>query len=128
MSEDREYLKIDIPIEEEHEVVHRADTTRPTVGHQLQEAGQRLAETAREAWDSDTRRNATETLRERTATAAASGRQAVERAVTTQAANQARRTATTGVAKGLFWLSDRLEGLANWVVERNQKNPPSSQQ
>jgi hypothetical protein len=128
MSEDREYLKIEIPVEEDQEIIHRADTTRPSVSHQLQEAGQRLAETAREAWESDTRRNATETLRERTATAAASGRQAVERAVTTQAANSARRTATTGVAKGLFWLSDRLEGLANWVSERNQKNPPDLQQ
>ena len=124
MSEDREYLKIEIPVEEEVEVVHRADTTRPSVSHQLQEAGHRLADTAREAWDSDTRRQATDTLRERTAQAAASGREAVERAVTTQAANSARRTATTGMAKGLFWLSDRLEGLANWVIERGQKNPP----
>ena len=122
MSDDREYLKIDIPIEEE-DVVHQADTTRPSVSNQLQDAGQRIAETAREAWESDTRRQATDAIRERTASAAASGREAVERAITTQAANSARRTATTGLAKGLFWVSDRIEGLANWVVERSQKNP-----
>ena len=122
MSEDREYLKIDIPIEEE-DVIHQADTTRPSVGDQLQEASQRIAESAREAWESDTRRNATEALRERTAAAAASSREAVGRAVTTHAVESAQRNAKTGVAKGLFWLSDRIESLATWVVERNQKNP-----
>ena len=109
MSEDKEYIKIEV---EEEPTVYQVDPTAPPVTQRLGEASQRAASAAQQAWESDSRRQATAAVRRGAETAAVRGREAVGKAVSTQT----RRKVRHGVAGGVYWLSQKLARLAERIT------------
>jgi hypothetical protein len=125
MSEEREYIKIEIEEEEEEagaetDVVYQPDPHEPPVTQRAADAGRQIAETARTAWESEQRKQATEALQRGAGTAAERGREAVGRAVS----KQTRRKAQSGVAAGIYWVSERLARLAERLMPP-PKDPPT---
>ena len=115
MSDKREYIKIEVEEEEEEEqepTVYQVDPTAPPVTQRLSEAGQRVADAAQTAWESEQRRQASAAVRRGAGTAATRSREAVERAVS----NQTKRKVRHGLAGGVYWLSQKLARLAERIT------------
>lgn len=90
---EQEPIKIIIPVEDEDEMVHRPETSRPGITNTISNTGRDVADRARTAWESEQRLMAQ-------AAAGAGLRKGAE-------------LGQTGLVKGLNWLSDKLAELAD---------------
>jgi hypothetical protein len=132
MTQEKEILKIEIPVEEETPFVPEAGRARPNVKAKAAQAGKAVVKTTtdatKKAWNSEPRRKATRGIAKgATAVVSKTGRFVSEK-VAQSAERQARERATavkthiretdwkaeakSGTARGLRWLSDKLSGLA----------------
>lgn len=91
MSFEQKPIKIEIPVEEE-EVVYVSEGQGRDVSQRLEAGARKTAARAREAWESEQRRQ-------------------VKRVVA-KGARRGVRASRTGLARGLQWLSRRMAGLA----------------
>lgn len=132
MTQEKEILKIEIPVEEETPFVPEAGRVRPNVKEKAAQAGKAVVKTTavatKKAWNSEPRRKATLGIAKgATAVASKTGRFVSEK-VAQSAEKQARERTTAvqtrlretdwraetkrGTARSLRWLSDKLAGLA----------------
>ena len=123
MSEEKTYLKVEIPVEEETPFVPEQpkETAVDAVKSQASKA-------AKQAWDSDLRKKATRGMKKGATAVAAKSQQVVQERMVKAAEEQARQQteaiktkiretdwqyeAKQGTAKGLRWLSAQLSKLA----------------
>ena len=123
MSEEKTYLKVEIPVEEETPFVPEQpkETAVDAVKSQASKA-------AKQAWDSDLRKKATRGMKKGATAVAAKSQQVVQERMVKAAEEQARQQteaiktkiretdwqyeAKQGTAKGLRWLSAQLNKLA----------------
>lgn len=134
---DQEILKIDIPVEEEAE--------RPFVPEQPDTVGkvkESVTETVRQAWQSNTRKQATRQIRRGATTVVSKSSRFVSEKVAQTAEQQARNQveavqsrlretdwkheAKTGTANGLRWLSQKLARLAERFTPGEETPPPDN--
>lgn len=128
MSEEKEYLKVEIPVEEA-ETPFVPEQPGPSAAETVKN---QAATVAKQAWDSDLRKSATRGMKRGAAavagTVAAKGQQVVQERMVKAAEEQARQQtealktkiretdwqheAKQGTANGLRWLSARLAKLA----------------
>ncbi len=128
MSEEKDYLKIEIPVEEE-ETPFAPEQPQPTT---MDTVKKQAANAAKQAWDSDLRKKATKGMKRGAATVAgtvaAKSQKVVQERMVKAAEEQARQQtealktkiretdwqheAKQGAANGLRWLSARLSKLA----------------
>ncbi|MCB8947556.1 MAG: hypothetical protein H6653_06010 [Ardenticatenaceae bacterium] len=123
MSEEKTYLKVEIPVEEETPFVPEQpkETAVDAVKSQASKA-------AKQAWDSELRKKATRGMKKGATAVAAKSQQVVQERMVKAAEEQARQQteaiktkiretdwqyeAKQGTAKGLRWLSAQLTKLA----------------
>ncbi|MCB8926736.1 MAG: hypothetical protein H6652_14045 [Ardenticatenaceae bacterium] len=123
MSEEKTYLKVEIPVEEETPFVPEQpkETAVDAVKSQASKA-------AKQAWDSELRKKATRGMKKGATAVAAKSQQVVQERMVKAAEEQARQQteaiktkiretdwqyeAKQGTAKGLRWLSAQLSKLA----------------
>ena len=123
MSEEKTYLKVEIPVEDETPFVPEQpkETAVDAVKSQASKA-------AKQAWDSDLRKKATRGMKKGATAVAAKSQQVVQERMVKAAEEQARQQteaiktkiretdwqyeAKQGTAKGLRWLSAQLSKLA----------------
>jgi len=131
MSEEKDYLKIEIPVEDETPFV--PEQPEPTaVRTSANAVKKQAANVAKQAWDSDLSKKATKGMKRGAAavagTVAAKGQKVVQERMVKAAEEQARQQtealktkiretdwqheAKQGTANGLRWLSTRLAKLA----------------
>ena len=129
MSEEKTYLKVEIPVEEETPFVPEQpkETAVDAVKSQASKA-------AKQAWDSDLRKKATRGMKKGATAVAAKSQQVVQERMVKAAEEQARQQteaiktkiretdwqheAKQGTAKGLRWLSAQLNKLAESFTPR----------
>jgi hypothetical protein len=136
MSEEKEYLKIEIPVEEE-ETPFVPEQPQPTV---VDAAKKQAASAAKQVWDSDLRKKATKGMKQGAAavagTVAAKSQKVVQERVVKAAEEQARQQtealktkiretdwqheAKQGVANGLHWLSAQFNKLAKRFTPKEE--------
>lgn len=131
MSEEKTYLKVDIPVEEETPFV--PEQPQPTA---VDAVKAQAATVAKQAWDSDLRKKATRGMKRGAATVAAKGQQVVQDRMVKAAEEQARQQtaaiktkiketdwqheAKQGTANGLRWLSAQLSKLAERFTPKDE--------
>jgi hypothetical protein len=123
MSEEKDYLKIEIPVEEETPFV--PEQSQPTA---VDAVKTQAANAAKQAWDSDLRKKATRGMKRGATAVAAKSQKVVQERMVKTAEQQARQQteaiktkiretdwqheAKQGTANGLRWLSAQLSRLA----------------
>ncbi|MCP4425239.1 MAG: hypothetical protein GY803_12150 [Chloroflexi bacterium] len=132
MTQEKEILKIEIPVEEETPFVPESGRARPDVKGKAAQAGKTavktVGKTAKKAWDSEPRRKVTRSVAKGTATVAAKSGRFVSEKVAQAAERQARERAAAaqtrlretdwkaeakgGAARSLQWLSRKFSELA----------------
>ena len=131
MSEEKTYLKVEIPVEEETPFVPEQpkETAVDAVKSQASKA-------AKQAWDSDLRKKATRGMKKGATAVAAKSQQVVQERMVKAAEEQARQQteaiktkiretdwqyeAKQGTAKGLRWLSAQLSKLAERFTPKEE--------
>ena len=129
MSEEKTYLKVEIPVEDETPFVPEQpkETAVDAVKSQASKA-------AKQAWDSELRKKATRGMKKGATAVAAKSQQVVQERMVKAAEEQARQQteaiktkiretdwqheAKQGTAKGLRWLSAQLNKLAERFTPR----------
>ena len=132
MSEEKTYLKVEIPVEEETPFVPEQpkETAVDAVKSQASKA-------AKQAWDSELRKKATRGMKKGATAVAAKSQQVVQERMVKAAEEQARQQteaiktkiretdwqyeAKQGTAKGLRWLSAQLSKLAKRFTPKEEK-------
>lgn len=135
MSEDKEYLKIEIPVEEDPPLVpEQPGPTALSTG--VDAVKDQAASAAKQVWDSDLRKKATGGLKKGATAVAAKGQQVVQDHMVKAAEEKARQQtealktkiretdwqaeAKQGTAKGLRWLSEQLSKLAERFTPKEE--------
>jgi hypothetical protein len=139
MSHEKEYLKIEIPVEEEAPYVAEqpqktAASSRLSTG--VDAAKAQAANAAKQAWDSDLRKKATRGMKRGATAVAAKSQKAVQERMVKTAEQQARQQteaiktkiretdwqqeAKQGTANGLRWLSVQLTKLAERFTPKEE--------
>ena len=131
MSEEKTYLKVEIPVEDETPFVPEQpkETAVDAVKSQASKA-------AKQAWDSDLRKKATRGMKKGATAVAAKSQQVVQERMVKAAEEQARQQteaiktkiretdwqyeAKQGTAKGLRWLSAQLSKLAERFTPKEE--------
>ena len=131
MSEEKTYLKVEIPVEEETPFVPEQpkETAVDAVKSQASKA-------AKQAWDSELRKKATRGMKKGATAVAAKSQQVVQERMVKAAEEQARQQteaiktkiretdwqyeAKQGTAKGLRWLSAQLSKLAERFTPKEE--------
>ena len=131
MSEEKEYLKIEIPVEEDTPFV--PEQPGPTAVDAVKD---QAASAAKQVWDSDLRKKATGSIKKGATAVAAKGQQVVQDHMVKAAEEKARQQtealktkiretdwqaeAKQGTAKGLRWLSEQLSKLAERFTPKEE--------
>ncbi|MFZ1400840.1 MAG: hypothetical protein WAS33_28310 [Candidatus Promineifilaceae bacterium] len=131
MSDEKNYLKVEIPGEEETPFV--PEQPQPTAADAVKT---QAAAVAKQAWDSDLRKKATRGMKRGAATVAAKGQQVVQDRMVKAAEQQARQQteaiktkiketdwqheAKQGTANGLRWLSAQFAKLAERFTPKEE--------
>ena len=131
MSEEKTYLKVEIPVEDETPFVPEQpkETAVDAVKSQASKA-------AKQAWDSELRKKATRGMKKGATAVAAKSQQVVQERMVKAAEEQARQQteaiktkiretdwqheAKQGTAKGLRWLSAQLNKLAERFTPKEE--------
>ncbi|MCC6604768.1 MAG: hypothetical protein IT327_16280 [Anaerolineae bacterium] len=136
MSDEPNYLKIEIPVEEEKPFV--PEKAEPTVLRTGADAVKNQATSAaKQVWDSDLRKKATRGIKRGAGAVAAKGQQVVHDRVVKAAEESAKQQAEAlktkiretdwqyeakqGTAKGLRWLSAQLAKLAERFTPKEEQ-------
>jgi hypothetical protein len=131
MSEEKEYLKIEVPVEEETPFV--PEQPGPTA---VDAVKTQAASAAKQVWDSDMRKKATGGLKKGATAVAVKGQQVVQDHMVKAAEEKARQQtealktkiretdwqheAKQNTAKGLRWLSEQLSKLAERFTPKEE--------
>jgi hypothetical protein len=133
MSDEPNYLKIEIPVEEEKPFV--PEKAEPKV---VDAVKNQATSAAKQVWDSDLRKKATRGMKRGAGAVAAKGQQVMHDRVVKAAEEQAKQQAEAlktkiretdwqheakqGTAKGLRWLSTQLAKLAERFTPKEESN------
>jgi len=133
MSEEKDYLKIEIPVEEE-ETPFVPEQPGPTAADAIK---RQAANVAKQAWDSDLRKKATKGMKRGATAVAAKSQKVVQERMVKAAEEQARQQtealktkiretdwqheAKQGTANGLRWLSAQLAKLAERFTPKEEQ-------
>jgi len=133
MSDEPNYLKIEIPVEEEKPFV--PEKAEPKV---VDAVKNQATSAAKQVWDSDLRKKATQGMKRGAGAVAAKGQQVMHDRVVKAAEEQAKQQAEAlktkiretdwqheakqGTAKGLRWLSAQLAKLAERFTPKEERN------
>jgi len=133
MSEEKDYLKIEIPVEEE-DPPFVPEQPGPTAADTIKS---QAANVAKQAWDSDLRKKATKGMKRGATAVAAKSQKVVQERMVKAAEERARQQtealktkiretdwqheAKQGTANGLRWLSTQLAKLAERFTPKNEQ-------
>ena len=131
MSEEKEYLKIEIPVEEDTPFV--PEQSGPTAVDAVKD---QAASAAKQVWESDLRKKATRGMKKGATAVAAKGQKVVQDRMVKAAEEKARQQtealktkiretdwqeeAKQNTAKGLHWLSEQLSKLAERFTPKEE--------
>jgi hypothetical protein len=140
MNEEKDYLKIEIPVEEE-ETPFVPEQPQPTATSALLNTGvdavkKQATSAAKQAWDSDLRKKATKGMKRGATAVAAKSQKVVQERMVKAAEERARQQtealktkiretdwqheAKQGTANGLRWLSAQLSKLAERFTPKEE--------
>ena len=132
MSDEKTYLKVEIPVEDETPFV--PEQPQPTAADAVKA---QAANVAQQVWDSELRKKATRGMKRGATKVAAKGQQMIQERMVQAAEQQARQQteaiktkiketdwqheAKQGTANGLRWLSAQLSKLAKRFTPKEEK-------